>query len=299
MRKLRTAFAGALLVLAALIPVTPAAAAAPAGTNLQLMSWNMCDSQRASWNCAGYGTFADKLAIIKSQVANNYVQAMLLQEICENDLTTLMGQLGSGWSKNFAPYYYSNNGVLTNSRCGEDNSSRQDRYGTAIVIHAGLSNPQIIETTQPWNGQNSVQQCATATYFDNIRLCNLHISRYGVNPDHPTWDYADDQLAEVKAVVDQYDHVAFGGDLNVVPPDWAGDSSRDWVWPAGLYWNGTTGYRECDQSDATNPLRTGRSTTVWGVKFDHIFSTQPWRWCGVIDTAYSDHSVVVYSMKIA
>ncbi|GLY04136.1 MULTISPECIES: endonuclease/exonuclease/phosphatase family protein [Actinoplanes] len=298
MRKLRAALTGALMMLATLLPVSPAAAAAPAGTNLQLMSWNMCGSQRASWNCGAYGTVADKLGVIEDHIAKNYVQALLLQEICEDDLTALMGRLGSVWHKNFAPYYYSNNGVLTNSRCGEDGSSRQDRIGTAIVIGAGLSNPKTLTTTQPWNGQNTVQQCATATYFDNIRLCNLHLARYGVNPDHPTWDYADDQLAEVKAEVDKYDRVAFGGDLNVTPPDWPGNS-RAWVWPADLYWNGTTGYRECDQSDPANPLRTGRSTTVWNVKFDHVFSTEPWRWCAVASTPYSDHAAVIFSMKIA
>ncbi|WP_436529369.1 endonuclease/exonuclease/phosphatase family protein [Actinoplanes sp. HUAS TT8] len=298
MRKLRAALTGALLLLATLLPAGPAAAAAPAGTNLQLMSWNMCDSQRASWNCGKYGTFADKLAVIQHHVDVNYVQAMLLQEICENDLTTLMSRLGSGWSRSFAPYQWSNYGVLSNSKCGEDDSSRQDRYGTAIVIHAGLANPKILPTTQPWVGQNTVQQCATATYFNDIRLCDLHISRFGVNEDHPDWDYADDQLAEVKAEVDKYEHVAFGGDLNVTPPDWPGNT-RAWVWPAGLYWNGTTGYRECDQSDAANPVRTGRSTTVWNVKLDHVFSTQPWRWCVVDNNAYSDHAAVIYSMKIS
>jgi hypothetical protein len=298
LRKLLTGIAGALLA-AILIPAAPVhAAAAPPGTSLQLMSWNLCGSQRTTWNCGAYGTVADKLGVIEYHVQNNFVQAMLLQEICENDLTTLMGQLGSGWSRNFAPYRYSNDGTLSNSKCGNDNSSRTDRIGTAIVIKAGLSDARIISTTQPWTGQQRPFQCATATYFDNIRLCNAHLSPRGSNPDHPDWEYADDQLAEIKTVVDGYEHVAFGGDLNVVPPDWAADSSRDWLWPADLYWNGagTPGYRECDQADAT---RTGRSTTVWGVKFDHIFSTQPKRWCAVGASAYSDHAVVIYSMEIA
>ncbi|GGQ69039.1 hypothetical protein [Couchioplanes azureus] len=110
---------------------------------------------------------------------------------------------------------------------------------------------------------------------------------------------ADDQLREIKAVVDGYDHVAFGGDFTVVPPDWPADSSRDWLWPSGLYFDGTTGYRECDQADVAHPQRTGRSTTVWDVKSDYVFSTRPWRWCAVGASAYSDHAVVIYSMRIA
>ncbi|GLY96964.1 endonuclease/exonuclease/phosphatase family protein [Actinoplanes sp. NBRC 103695] len=294
MRKLLTGIAGALLA-AMLIPAAPVHAAAPPGTSLQLMSWNMCGSKRATWNCGAYGTVADKLGVVEYHVANNFVQAMLLQEICENDLSALMGRLGAGWSRSFAPYRYANDGVLSNTPCGD---SGTDRIGTAIVVKAGLSDPRTIATTQPWTGLQRPFQCATATYFNSIRLCNLHLTPRAGNPDHPEWEYADDQLAEIKTVVDGYEHVAFGGDLNVVPPDWAADSSRDWLWPAGLYWNGpgTPGYRECDQTDAT---RTGRSTTVWGVKFDHIFSTQPKRWCAVGTSAYSDHAVVIYSMEIA
>jgi hypothetical protein len=297
LRKLLAGIAGALL-LTLPAPAAPAHATAPPGTNLQLMSWNMCGSQRATWNCGAYGTFADKLEVIEHHIDNNFVQAMLLQEICQNDLTTLMGRLGGGWSKSFAPYRYANDGVLSDSKCGEDNSSRTDQIGTAIVIKAGLSNAQVIKTTQPWDGQNRPFQCATATYFNNIRLCDVHLTPEHGNPKHEDWEYADDQLREIKTAVDGYDHVAFGGDFNVVPPDWAPDSSRDWLWPAGLYWNGsgTPGYRECDQEDAT---RTGRSTTVWGVKFDHIFTTEPRRWCAVGNSAYSDHAVVIYSMQIA
>src|ERR1041384_8373623 len=43
-----------LLTVAALAPAAPATAAEP--KNLQVMSWNMCGSQRASWGCAGTGT---------------------------------------------------------------------------------------------------------------------------------------------------------------------------------------------------------------------------------------------------
>jgi hypothetical protein len=84
----------------------------------------------------------------------------------------------------------------------------------------------------------------------------------------------------------------------VVPPDWPSDSSRDWLWPAGLYWNGsgTLGCRECDQPGAA---RAGSSTTVWNKKSDYIFTTRTRRWCVVGPREYSDHAPLIYSMNIS
>ncbi|MFI5932136.1 endonuclease/exonuclease/phosphatase family protein [Actinoplanes sp. NPDC051494] len=302
LRRLRTAFAAALLTLACLVPASPAVAAAPAGTNLQLMTWNMCGSQRDTYHCRSprnYGTFADKMGVIKAGIRDNYVQALLLQEICENDLAALMADLGSGWGRAFSPYRFSIEGSLSDVKCGNDNSTRHDRYGTAIVIKAGLSDPQIVTTDQPWwRGLQRPVQCATATYFNNIRLCNLHLTPAGGDEVHPLWEFADDQLDTVKEVAGGYADVAFGGDFNLEPPDAAGNT-RAGLWPdTGLYWNGATGYRECDQRDATNPVRDGRATVSQG-KYDYVFSSRPWRWCALEATAYSDHAALIYSMQIA
>jgi hypothetical protein len=295
------------LLCAALLAAVPAArpvplsAPAPAPTpvsagpgNLQVMSWNMCGSQRSTWHCDNTGTPEQKIGVVTYHVQNNYVQAALLQEICENDLALLMTRLGTGWSQVFAAYQWSQAGVKSDSRCGNDDG-RADRIGTAIVIKAGMSETQRYPTTQPWTGQQRPFHCATATYW-GVRLCNAHLSPQGNNPDHPDWEYADDQLAEIRDIVAAFPSVVFGGDFNVQPPD-ATANPRAWLWPDGLYATGEggPGYRECDQEGTS---RTGGSTHDGGWKIDYIFSTESRRWCAIGDSRYSDHHVIIYSVLV-
>jgi endonuclease/exonuclease/phosphatase family protein len=286
---------GVLLGVLALVFVgaapRPSVASAAEPRNLQLMSWNMCGSQRASWGCAGTGTPQDKIGVVTYHVTNDFVQAVLLQEVCENDLTLLMSKLGSGWSKSFQPYQWSQDGVRANNTCGES-GGRTDRIGTAIVVKAGMTGAQAYSTTQPWTGQNRPFHCATATYW-NIRLCNVHLTPAHGNPDEPTWEYADDQLAEIKSIVGGYANVAFGGDFNVEPPYFPGNA-RAWLWPSGLYSTGpgVAGYAECD-------LGQDRDTHDGGYKIDYVFSSETKRWCGVGASAYSDHHVVIYSIAVS
>ncbi|WP_329156730.1 endonuclease/exonuclease/phosphatase family protein [Streptomyces anulatus] len=284
--------AGALSVLAlavsAVVAAPPAVAAEP--KNLQVMSWNMCDVPR--WNCTGTGTSAQKAGVVKYHVDNSYVQAALLQEVCENTLATLMTQLGPGWSRTFHPYQWSQNGARHDSPCVE---GAPERVGTAIVVKAGMGNARKIPTTQPWTGLQAPFQCANATYWD-VELCNVHASWLGINPDHPDWDYRDDQFAEIKTVVDAFPRTVFGGDFNAQAPDVPNNTSP-WVWPQGLYSQGpgTPGYQECDQ---TGTSRTGRPTHASGVKIDYLFSTETRRWCVVADSAYSDHHVMIESVAV-
>ncbi|CAM5428408.1 hypothetical protein SMICM304S_07146 [Streptomyces microflavus] len=121
--------------------------------------------------------------------------------------------------------------------------------GRAIIVKGGIQDASTYPTTQPWTGLQAPFHCATAPYWDNIRLCNVHASWLGINPDHPTWDYRDDQFAEIKAVVDQFPRTVFGGDFNAKSPD-APNNAHAWVWPQGLYSQGpgTEGYQECDQT---------------------------------------------------
>ncbi|MEU3827503.1 MULTISPECIES: endonuclease/exonuclease/phosphatase family protein [unclassified Streptomyces] len=283
----------ALLVLGAAAP----AASATESKNLQVMSWNMCGSQRDTWNCAGTGTPDQKTDVVKYHVDHDYVQAALLQEVCEDDLTLLMSKLGPGWSKSFAPYKWSQDGVTWNSRCGNDGpDDRADRIGTAIVIKAGMADAKSYPLTQPWTGLNQPFQCATATWWD-VRLCAVHLSRPGVNPDHPDWDYRDDQLKDIKNVTSGFPKVVFGGDFNSQAPDQPGNGDA-WIWPADLYSKGpgTPGYTECDQDGAS---RTGRPTHDGGWKIDYVFSSEPRRWCAVADSAFSDHHVMIESVSVA
>ncbi|MGW5848909.1 endonuclease/exonuclease/phosphatase family protein [Streptomyces sp. NPDC055254] len=281
------------LMLAALLGAPTAQAAEP--KNLQVMSWNMCGSQRSTWHCEGTGTPEQKIGVVKYHVQNSYVQAALLQEVCEDDLTLLMAQLGAGWSKSFEPYQWSQDGTTWNSRCGED-TGRADRIGTAVLVKGGMADARQYPVTQPYTGQHRPFQCATAVYWD-VRLCNVHAARLGSNPDHPDWDYRDDQFAEIKAVVNTFPKVVFGGDFNALPPD-APNNSAAWVWPTGLYSTGpgTEGYQECDQTGAP---RTGRATHSFGGKIDYVFSSETRRWCAVADSAYSDHHVMIESVSVA
>ena len=291
MRRIASLMASALIAAALVSTPSPATAAEP--KNLQVMSWNMCGS--LNWGCDAYGGPQDKVNVVKHHVETNFVHAALLQEVCENDLTLLMNQLGSGWSKSFAPYRYSNDGVLSNSVCG---GTRTDRIGTAIVVKAGMSAPQNYEITHAWNGLSRPFHCVTATYWD-ARLCNVHLDPLGNNPDHKDWEYADDQMRDIKRIVAAYPTLVVGGDFNVPPPDQAGNT-RAWLWAADFWATaaGTPGYRECDQDDAT---RAGRPT--WAAndksnKIDYVFSTEAKRWCAVGDSAFSDHHVLIYSVAV-
>ncbi|KZV90332.1 hypothetical protein EXIGLDRAFT_770900 [Exidia glandulosa HHB12029] len=258
--------------------------------NLQLMSWNICGSQDEDWGCAKFGTTADKIGVVKYHVEENFVNAALLQEICENDLTALVDGLGSGWSAAFRPYQWSQDGVLSNNKCG---NGRTDRIGTAIVVHAGYTAAQLYNTTQPWRGQNRPFHCVTATWW-GTRLCVVHLTpaHGNTNPDNYDWEYADDQMKEIKAVVDGYPKVAFGGDFNVQPPYFAGNQ-RAWLWPSGFYSTGpgVAGYSDCDQG-------LDRDTHDGGYKIDFVFSKMEKRWCAVGASAYSDHHVLIYSLAI-
>ncbi|MEU6843303.1 endonuclease/exonuclease/phosphatase family protein [Streptomyces sp. NPDC046716] len=287
--------AGALsALLLAAVCAAPSAAATAEPKNLQVMSWNMCGSQRDSWNCAGTGTPAQKIGVVKYHVLNNYVQAALLQEVCEDDLAQLMGELGTGWDASFQPYQWSQAGVRWNSRCGNDDG-RADRIGTAVVIKAGMADARSHPLTQPWTGLQNPFHCATATYW-NVRLCVVHAARLGSNPDHPDWDYRDDQFAEIEGVVRSFPKVVFGGDFNSLSPDDPGNDAA-WVWPANLYSKGpgTDGYLECDQAGTE---RVGRPTHDYGAKIDYLFSSEPRRWCAVADSAYSDHHVLIESVSV-
>lgn len=272
----------------------PSAGAAEA-KNLQVMSWNMCGVERSTYHCGNYGTPEQKIGVVKYHVLNSYVQAALLQEVCQEDLALLMDELGAGWSANFAPYQWSQDGVKWNSRCGEDDG-RAAVPGTAIVVKGGMTGARTYPTTQPWTGQQSPFQCATATYW-GVTLCNVHAARLGSNPDHPEWDYRDDQFAEIKAVVNTFPRIVFGGDFNSLSPDAPGNTAA-WVWPEGLYstGDGTPGYQECDQTGAS---RTGRPTYDNSTaKLDYLFSSEPRRWCVVADSAFSDHHVVIESVSV-
>ncbi|MFD9409171.1 endonuclease/exonuclease/phosphatase family protein [Streptomyces sp. NPDC059989] len=289
----RTAGVVTALVLAAGF-AAPAAAAAET-KNLQVMSWNMCGSQRANWHCEGTGTPQQKIDVVRYHVQKNYVHAALLQEVCEDDLTELMNQLGPGWTKSFAAYEWSQGADgKWPSRCGEQ-AGRADRIGTAIVLKGQMADAEEYPLTQPYVGQQSPFQCATAVYWD-VRLCNVHASRVGSNPDHPDWDYRDEQFAQIKAVVNTFPRTVFGGDFNSLSPDDPNNKAA-WVWPAGLYSTGpgTEGYQECDQTGAS---RTGRATHSFGGKIDYLFSSETRRWCMVADSAFSDHHVMIESVAV-
>ncbi|MET9609220.1 endonuclease/exonuclease/phosphatase family protein [Streptomyces sp. NPDC006512] len=289
----RSAGVLAALLLAAGLG-TPSATAAEAP--LQVMSWNMCGSQRSTWHCEGTGTPQQKIDVVKGQVRDQGVRAVLLQEVCEDDLTSLMSQLGPEWTKSFAPYQWSQGASgKWNSRCGED-TGRADRIGTAIVLKGQMRDPREYPTTQPYVGQQRPFQCATSAE-SQVRLCNVHLSPLGSNPDHPTWDYRDDQLKEIKAVVKTFPRTVFGGDFNALSPDSPNDKDA-WVWPAGLYTTNPDfdgGYRECDQ---TGHARTGRATHGSGAKIDYLFSSELRQGCTVTDTPFSDHHVLVESLTV-
>ncbi|WP_246094938.1 endonuclease/exonuclease/phosphatase family protein [Streptomyces roseicoloratus] len=259
---------------------------------LQVMSWNMCGSQRASWGCDGTGTHEDKIGVVTRNVTVNRVEAALLQEVCEDDLTLLMSRLGTHWSSAFQPYQWSQEGRTTPSRCGEDGTGRADRIGTAILAKGPLGDPKPYPTTQPTTGLNTPFHCATTLTW-NVRLCTVHAARLGAEQAHPTWDYRDDQFAQIKNVVDTFPHTVIGGDFNAQSPDTPGNTAA-WIWPADLYSTGpgTPGYLECDQTGTT---RTGRPTHRSGVKIDYIFGSEPRNWCSVAPTPYSDHHVLVES----
>jgi len=284
MRFLARAFGVLSLVAATAVVVTGGVASAAEPKVLNVMSWNMCGVIR--WGCTS--TADAKIGVVKYHVANTFVQAALLQEVCEDDLTTLMGELGSGWSKAFTPYLWSQDGKTSPITCDTD------RAGTAIIAKVGLSDVKVHATTQPWTGMHRPLLCATATYWAT-RLCSVHLTPHpGGNPDHPEWDYRDDQIGEIKGLVAGFPNFVIGGDFNVKPPQWPGTQDA-WVWGNGLYYDGTSGYVECDQQGS---VRTGGPTHDSNTKIDYIFSSETRRWCARADSAHSDHHVLVESVEV-
>lgn len=301
-------FWGALSAALLALSVAPTASAStavtaaeastpPPGTNLQVLNWNMCGVER--WGgCAATGTPAQKIDVVKGYVKTHYVQAALIQEVCESTLTSLVDGLNNdpaiqpGWTANFVPYMYSSNGVRWASPCTVVDGKNVGRAGTAIVIKAGLADPVNHAFPGPLTGLNPPFQCATATYF-GVRLCTAHVSTKPTAAGEK--DYRAEQLAEIKKVVTQHPKVSVSGDFNTLPPDWPGSTPA--TWPVDFYsgGEGTPGYRECDQEGTA---RTGRSTTDGGWKIDYLFSSEQRRWCLVADTAYSDHHVLIESVMI-
>lgn len=130
-----------------------------------------------------------------------------------------------------------------------------------------------------------------------MRLCNVHATRIGANPSNATQDLRDEQYTQIKAIVNGFPRVVFGGDFNSRPPDNPYRTGAA-ACLADLYSTGpgTPGYQECDQ---TGKARTGRATyDLSTAKLDYIFSSEPRRWCTVTDTLFSDHHVVIESVDV-
>ncbi|CAM5335195.1 hypothetical protein SAVIM338S_00979 [Streptomyces avidinii] len=310
MRKFWGMAAGAALVLLGMGPSGSVAAAEPkAGTNLQVLSWNMCDVTR--WGGCTERQVTQKVALLKQKVQENYVQAMLLQEVCQSTLKELTASLGPSWSVNFVPYHWSQKGVLTVSPCETKPGTSEpkdpnDDVGTAIVVAAGLSDPVQYPMVRPSTALVPPFQCATATYFE-VRLCNVHNFRRESDQDFPTLDFRDDYMLAVGDVVKDHPKVVFGGDFNTLPPDSDPASAKVWK-PAELYSTGTgaPGYAECDQDSHPGPVkpRTGLPTHDTGIKLDYVFSNLTSRWCVVEPKAaegqknLSDHRFLIYSVEV-
>lgn len=299
--------AGAALVVLGVAPGGSVAAAPPSGTNLQVLSWNMCDVVR--WGGCTERQTAEKVALLKQKVQSNYVQAMLLQEVCQSTLNELLTQLGPAWSANFAPYHWSQKGAQTVSPCEtkpgtDDPKDPNDDVGTAIVVKAGLSEPVVYPTVQASTGLVPPFQCVTATYFE-VRLCNVHSPRRESDLDFPSLDYRDDYQMAIRDAVEEYPKVVFGGDFNAIPAD-AGDKvefAKVWK-PAELYTAAGKPYAECDQMNFPGE-RTGSAThDDPQMKLDYIFGNLVGRSCVVQSAApageknLSDHRYIIYSVKV-
>lgn len=310
MRKFWGVAAGAALVLLGIGPSGSVAAAEPKpGTNLQVLSWNMCDVTR--WGGCTERQVTQKVALLKQKVQENYVQAMLLQEVCQSTLKELTASLGPTWSVNFTPYHWSQKGSLTVSPCETKPGTSEprdpnDNVGTAIVVAAGLSDPVQYPTIQASTGLVPPLQCATATYFE-VRLCNVHNPRRESDEDFPTQDYRDDYMLAVRDIVEDSPKVVFGGDFNTLPPDAGAAHAKVWK-PAELYSTGagSPGYAECNQDKFPETVkpRTGEPTHDTGYKLDYIFSNLVNRWCVIEPKApegqknLSDHRFLIYSVEV-
>ncbi|MET9464631.1 endonuclease/exonuclease/phosphatase family protein [Streptomyces sp. NPDC006544] len=314
MRKFWGMAAGAALIVLGTGPGGSVAAAEPkAGTNLQVLSWNMCDVTR--WGGCTERQVTQKVALLKQKVQQNYVQAMLLQEVCQSTLKELTASLGPAWSVNFTPYHWSQKGALTVSPCETKPGTSEpkdpnDDVGTAIVVAAGLSDPVQYPMVRPSTGLVPPFQCATATYFE-VRLCNVHNPRRESDEDFPTLDYRDDHMLAIRDVVEDYPKVVFGGDFNTLPPDSGPANAK--VWPSELYSTGKNaagedapGYDECNQTKFPGPVkpRTGVETHDTHIKLDYVFSNLAGRWCIVEPAAaegtknLSDHRFLIYSVEV-
>ncbi|MFC8508799.1 endonuclease/exonuclease/phosphatase family protein [Streptomyces sp. NPDC057411] len=297
----------------------PAAAAGPAGTVRDVVSWNACsnDNSACPLDNAEVGTVADTVG---DRARNAAADVMFVQEFCEKAAAPLESGLeqravggSSSWSVRFAPIYrkLKATGFPAQKHCA-NSATGADRgaYGTAVAVPG--ENVWYRSWTLP--SRDTAEQrpllCATVP-SQGTAYCGGHFSagitgddvyQAGAN-EHPTGYYRN---LQARTAVEQATmlrgrgyQVVLGGDLNASPPDapQGPGTAPAWVLEPLYFQAGTAdaGFEECDQS-ANGGLRTGAPTHVSSgssLKLDYVLGpTSADYSCSVTDTGLSDHRLI-------
>ncbi len=296
----RLMIAGTLLsVVAALAIWTPAA---PARTELSVMTWNVCTATNP--RCGLYRADGERLAVhVGRLVLGGPIRAdiVFLQEFCTEAARPL-----ELWLERATGREWSMRSWALTSADGRPYACRPDQAGRsrgAQSIAVAVAEPEhavafatLPLDAPPWYVKRAAQ-CVTIP-ARRIHACGAHLSAGTAYDDRqPGAPYRTRQVEQLIAYAAKPGHrIVLGGDLNVAPPDGGPGrpGGRNAAVPA------YRAYAECDQAGTA---RTGRWTYTGDGgrrKLDYLFAAKgSIRACHLPDSTFqSDHRPLYLRMAL-
>lgn len=270
-------------------PTVNAATAVPA--SVKVMTWNVCANSKPRTDDKGQalcanGRQTDKVAAgIKWHIGrHDGLDAVLLQEICYDDIRKLRDVMGSGWKFGFSGILDrgsgpSKGGTIVKRQCVDG----RGQFGVAVGVKASdvsfhryhYATRNVPNARDVW-GHWNVHQAAVCADALGTRFCGTHLTPW--KGGHSDWsdqrasEFLTSQFGQVKELVGWgagRSRVVLGGDLNSSPTR---SSSLTGQMLDPLY----DSYKECSQ-DAAGGARTGKGTYqkqdgTRGSKLDYVFT---------------------------
>jgi hypothetical protein len=269
---------------------TSAVSVAPA--SVKVMTWNVCANSAPRTDDKGQAVCAngrqtDKVAAgIKWHIGrHDGLDAVLLQEICYDDVEKLRDLMGAGWKFGFSGILDrgsgpTKGGTIVKRQC----VGGRGQFGVAVGVKASdvsfdryhYATRNVPNARDVW-GHWNVHQAAVCANALGTRFCGTHLTPW--KGGHSDWSdqHASEfltsqygQVGELTGWGSGHARVVLGGDLNSSPTR---SSSLTGQMLDPLY----DAYKECSQ-DAAGGARTGKGTFqnqngTRGSKLDYVFAT--------------------------
>lgn len=264
-----------LAAVAVLTALTVAAPPAAAASSVTVRVW--------SWNVAGHtmhrGSTTDGLIpAATSSIVNRDADVVMLQELCEQQYTALIGSLrAAGWPEdpdNFARFEPNLSGA--SAVCGGRG------FGIAVLLRGGAGSAQRVVLPDDDTPESHRVLCVPFAAQPLLRACTTHITASNtVAADGRKVN--ERQLQAALAVADGHTAagrtVLVGGDLNAQP---SYGRLNGWYSPTvdtAVNGSNSGAYRELDDTDTRCPGygegtavgSTGSPCTDPQTKIDHVF----------------------------